>query len=54
MSGILAGTWIFQKFIVSKIAANFLKLVENIIVFSASNRDITKNGVEKKKLEQVL
>ena len=43
----------FKDFIFSKTAANFLK-IRRKHVFTSSNRNIIKNRVEKKKLEQIL
>ena len=43
----------FKKFILRKTAANFSE-INRKYVFAASNRKITKNRVQKKKLEQIL
>ena len=44
---------IFKYYIFSKIATNFLEISRKHI-FTASNGNIIKNKVEKKKLEQIL
>ena len=43
----------FKNFILPKTAANFLE-ISRTHVFAASNRNITENRMEKKKLEQIL
>ena len=43
----------FKNFSFSKTAANFLEISKKYVL-SASNKNIIKNGVENKKLEQIL